>query len=272
MALSNEAARSAILYNRARNFDPELIRRIQRSVRVVDDGSIGPRTVAAIANWQLARGLEADGKIGPSTLEGFEREWAESGEQLLSESASRSAIGYTQAREYDRSLIEHIQTTIGVPANGTIDEQTITAIARWQAGHGLAVDGRVGPQMLAAFEREWAGSGRKLRRVYRIHPSVGIARLGDSPDAYFIGPEAPGVPAPKGTQRDALGFIKRQGARFRVYETTLDERGRTVAVRELNSNDAEIRWSVHLVNRKAAGLRFPPDLGGRRNASIPDDR
>ncbi|MEU5806551.1 LodA/GoxA family CTQ-dependent oxidase [Streptomyces sp. NPDC047718] len=26
-----------------------------------------------------------------------------------------------------------------------------------------------------------------------IHPSIGIARVGDSPDAFFIGPESPGV-------------------------------------------------------------------------------
>ena len=29
---------------------------------------------------------------------------------------------------------------------------------------------------------------------YRIHPAIGIARVGDSPDDYFIGPEAPGIP------------------------------------------------------------------------------
>jgi peptidoglycan hydrolase-like protein with peptidoglycan-binding domain len=272
MALSNAAARSAILYNRARNFDPELIRRIQRSVRVVDDGSIGPRTVAAIADWQLAHGLDADGKIGPLTLAGFERAWVEAGEPLLSDADSQSAIAYAQARGYARELIERIQTTIGVAADGQFSQETIAAVARWQAGHGLVVDGRVGPQMLAALEREWAVVGRRIRRVVRIHPSVGIARLGDSPDAYFIGPEAPGVVAPKGAQRDALGFIKRQGARFRVYETTLDERGRTLSVRELTSSDAEIRWTVQLANRKAAAAKFPPQVGGRRNSSMPEDR
>jgi peptidoglycan hydrolase-like protein with peptidoglycan-binding domain len=272
MALSNEAARSAILYNRARNFDPELIRRIQRSVRVVDDGSIGARTVSAIADWQLAHGLDGDGKVGPLTLAGFERAWAEAGERLLSDLATHGALAYAQARDYATDLIERIQTTIGVVADGRFSEQTVAAVARWQAGHGLVVDGRVGPQMLAALEREWAGVGRGLRRVYRIHPSIGVARIGDSPDAYFLGPEAPGMLAPKGTQRDALGFIKRQGARFRVYETTLDERGRTLSVRELNSNDAEIRWTVHLANRKAAAARFPPQIGGRRNADLPDER
>jgi hypothetical protein len=29
--------------------------------------------------------------------------------------------------------------------------------------------------------------------IYRIHPAVGVARVGDSPDDFFVGPEAPGV-------------------------------------------------------------------------------
>ena len=62
--------------------------------------------------------------------------------------------------------------------------------------------------------------------VYRIHPAIGVARLGDSPDDFYIGPEAPGVPPtfikpndPSGTvglRRDSKNRIKRQGARFRI--------------------------------------------------------
>jgi hypothetical protein len=29
---------------------------------------------------------------------------------------------------------------------------------------------------------------------YRIHPAIGVARVGDSEDDFFVGPEAPGVP------------------------------------------------------------------------------
>ena len=28
---------------------------------------------------------------------------------------------------------------------------------------------------------------------YRIHPGIGVARVGDSTDDYFLGPESPGV-------------------------------------------------------------------------------
>ena len=68
--------------------------------------------------------------------------------------------------------------------------------------------------------------------TYRIHPAIGVARVGDSPDEYFIGPEAPGVPpsltnpsdssAQPGSYKDRQHRIKRQGARFRIYEYTTD--------------------------------------------------
>jgi hypothetical protein len=59
---------------------------------------------------------------------------------------------------------------------------------------------------------------------YRIHPAIGIARLGNSPD-FFIGPELPGLPGNLDETsgafrsfRDASGQILRQSARFRVFE------------------------------------------------------
>jgi len=50
-----------------------------------------------------------------------------------------------------------------------------------------------------------------------IHPGIGVARIGDSPDDYFLGPEVPppGAP-PDGGYRDRSGALKRQAARFRL--------------------------------------------------------
>jgi L-Lysine epsilon oxidase N-terminal/L-lysine epsilon oxidase C-terminal domain len=119
-----------------------------------------------------------------------------------------------------------------------------------------------------------------MPRTYRIHPAIGIARVGDSPDDYFIGPEAPGVPpslnkpdalpSPHATYKDPQGRIKRQGARFRVYEYTHDNANVLEHVREITSAEAQIDWQVHLANRKAAAPRFDQD--GRRNAGIPESR
>lgn len=115
---------------------------------------------------------------------------------------------------------------------------------------------------------------------YRIHPAIGIARVGDSPDDYFIGPEAPRhlpspvpadhAPDPHTKYRDAQNRIKRQGARFRVYETTTDASGKITRVREITAQDAEIEWQVHLANRKAAAPRFNKE--GRRNEGIADEK
>lgn len=105
---------------------------------------------------------------------------------------------------------------------------------------------------------------------YRIHPAIGVARVGDSLDDFFIGPEAPGVPptltkpdAPaltsgqKGTYKDRQSRVKRQGARFRIYEYTSNSAGAVTKVREITAADARIEWHVHLANRKAAAERIP---------------
>jgi len=86
-----------------------------------------------------------------------------------------------------------------------------------------------------------------------IHPGIGIARLGNSQTGFFLGPEAPGVaPAPEGGFKDGEGAIKRQGVRFRIYG--YDQQGAVVA--EITDADAEITWTVHLVNKKASWYKF----------------
>jgi hypothetical protein len=88
-----------------------------------------------------------------------------------------------------------------------------------------------------------------------IYPSIGIARLGNSPEEYFIGPEVSEPPAkPPGFYRDGQGRLKRQAARFRVYG--VNAKGRIV--RELSTVDsgAKVRWSVKLANTKAAWYTF----------------
>jgi L-Lysine epsilon oxidase N-terminal len=116
--------------------------------------------------------------------------------------------------------------------------------------------------------------------IYRIHPAIGIARVGDSPDEYFVGPEAPGVPPslnrpdfphdPNAGYKDDQGRIKRQGARFRIYEHTFDDAGALIQAREITAADAQIEWEVHLANRKAAAPNF--QALGRRNKGEDESR
>ena len=48
---------------------------------------------------------------------------------------------------------------------------------------------------------------------YRIHPAIGIARVGDSPDDYFIGPEAPGI-SPTLKKPDVTSLLSRGRTRM----------------------------------------------------------
>ena len=55
-------------------------------------------------------------------------------------------------------------------------------------------------------------------QTVKIHPAIGVARLGNSPTKFFIGPELPGRQKPPvGGYKDAQGRVKRQAARFRLF-------------------------------------------------------
>ena len=102
----------------------------------------------------------------------------------------------------------------------------------------------------------------------KIHPAIGVARVGDSPDGFFVGPESPGGAGSDGPYKDGAGRIKRQAARFRVFGYDDDDN----LVQELTEADAEIRWTVQLANRKAAASRFALSSGPRKDATGKEGR
>jgi hypothetical protein len=100
--------------------------------------------------------------------------------------------------------------------------------------------------------RAAAARSRGARTEYRIYPSIGIARVGDSKDGFFIGPEATGV-VPAGPFRGKDDGIKPQGARFRVFQVDIDANENETVRREVTgAKDVQIEWTVQLANRKAA--------------------
>ena len=97
-----------------------------------------------------------------------------------------------------------------------------------------------------------SGSDRRIVRA-AIHPTIGVARVGNSPDSFFFGPEVPGaLPRASGGFKDGNGAVAKQAARFRVYG--LDADGRPV--RELTAAEADITWRVSVANTKAAWYDF----------------
>lgn len=105
-----------------------------------------------------------------------------------------------------------------------------------------------------------------------IYPAIGIARVGNSEDEFFIGPEIPWPDnKPAGFYKDGAGALKRQAARFRIFG--LNAAGDVV--RELTADEADITWTVHVANKKAAWYEFAQALdlqstgpAARRNANF----
>ena len=101
-----------------------------------------------------------------------------------------------------------------------------------------------------------------------IYPPIGVARIGSSSGAWFIGPETPDpLPRPLGFYRDVAGALKRQAARFRIYGVN----ARGEILREITGADsaATITWTVELANTKAAWYGFQLALDIPEAASAP---
>jgi hypothetical protein len=121
--------------------------------------------------------------------------------------------------------------------------------------------------------------------IFRIHPAIGIARVGNS-EEYYLGPETMagmngltdtdpmgGLPIKKGQEtqtitsndlRDVDGKLKRQAARFKIYAYSDDQInqyptqtgaeikiGSSVEINGTAKVVKDILWQVHLANKKA---------------------
>ena len=104
----------------------------------------------------------------------------------------------------------------------------------------------------------------------KIHPAIGVARIGNHPEDFYIGPETHN----QFINNDEIGGfkvadpddhnvlkIKRQGARFRVF-AYFDDR----SIKEVNGDGATIDWRVNIANTKASA----PGFHGTMEAVAPD--
>ena len=119
-------------------------------------------------------------------------------------------------------------------------------------------------------------------RQYRIHPAIGIARVGDaarsdaSNDFYFVGPEIAEFPANvdpqsgvQGEFKTPDGKVKPQAARFRIFEYEKGNDGKFRPIGEVRTSDntrtVKIAWTAHLANRKANFCAFHGQAGAEDN-------
>jgi hypothetical protein len=146
--------------------------------------------------------------------------------------------------------------------------------------------------------------------TFRIHPAIGLARVGNSPSSFYIAPETTGavpidcdadgkplppptaVPQPDFPYKDAAGMIRRQAARFRVYvyddshpegrELKIGDELDVVNVKRgyqlWRVKITDVQWTVYLANKKASWYEFKQTDGEHgyapshplRNADVTD--
>lgn len=118
---------------------------------------------------------------------------------------------------------------------------------------------------------------------YRIHPSIGVARVGNAPEKFYVGPEAyrglptlpDGAPFTERDFRDDEGRLCRQAARFRIYRDGPDG---PEEVTLATPGVASIAWTAHVANKKASWYTFVTNEGQEgyapnhplRNATVAD--
>lgn len=118
-----------------------------------------------------------------------------------------------------------------------------------------------------------------MSTFYRIHPAIGIARVGNSPEEFYLAPETiGGLPIAcnadgeektngEGPEyvvkfKDDHGRIKRQAARFRILAYDSDHPdvpGREVLAGQ--DGVSAIEWTAHIANKKAAWWNFSEQAG-----------
>ncbi|MBS1150956.1 MAG: penicillin-resistant DD-carboxypeptidase-like protein [Myxococcaceae bacterium] len=115
------------------------------------DGAFGPRTQAAVRAFQSARGLAADGIVGPQTWGALNGAGAAApapapsgGEPVLRQGARGEPTSRLQQR------LAQLGFNPG-PVDGDFGPRTASAVRSFQASRGLAIDGVVGPQTWGAL-------------------------------------------------------------------------------------------------------------------------
>src|SRR5213080_3437241 len=107
-----------------------------------------------------------------------------------------------------------------------------------------------GERAIPTINENWGG--HMPITTIRIHPAIGIARLGNSPD-FFVGPQKPmDHTAPTGGYKDPQCRIKRQGAKSHLFAYDQND----TLIQEITAVDGQITWTAHLVQcRRCLGHR-----------------
>ena len=233
--------------------------------------SLGNRAVQGFLGLRTTHVIQRD-SIGSTSIEFTDEEALDLRPDMLDERAIQSAIGYNRRRGYSSSLIEEIQRAVGTRDDGTIGSETVQAVARWQASHGLTPDGKVGPTSLATLSKEFpapaakvAGGGHKGPPAEKKRAAPAAARHTESVTSIIGGLSSPTLQELNRrivelVELQATSEGERPDTPYKVWKRwrRLRKTGRHWHYREAQPADAEeivtkVREVRRLINSLAAG-------------------
>jgi peptidoglycan hydrolase-like protein with peptidoglycan-binding domain len=209
---TNSSARRAVLaigagYASARGSGA--VRSLQRHLIALGispgpvDGRYGPLTAAAVGRLQHARGLPADGIVGPATRTALASGALSEGAGLLQPRGSRS-VRLLQAR------LKHAGFSPG-PIDGRYGPLTTQAVKRFQHAHHQPADGIAEPRTKAALaasrNNPRAPHPKPTTRAHgrNRHPNPRPQAPRRPPPAHGNHPAAPATPTPTARHRGHHG-------------------------------------------------------------------
>lgn len=126
------------------------------------DGAFGAQTTQATKTWQSRRGLVADGKVGPATLQAAAASVAAPAPAPVKSTVPsinrttwrptlQSGMAGNDVREWQTVLLADGYSLGAAGADGDFGPITVDATKAWQTAKKLAADGKVGPGTRAAI-------------------------------------------------------------------------------------------------------------------------
>ena len=171
------------------------------------DGRYGPRTEQAVIRFQAAHGLQVDGIAGPLTFAALSRPSV-----VLYPGAGYVGHGSGRVRALQRRLLQAGYAP--GPIDGRYGPRTEQAVIRFQAAHGLQVDGIAGPLTFAhlgnqrtphkAITRAPAGSRQRANHPTRGERSRPRATFPQARRAPATGKV---VPTTRSTSSPSVGLL-----------------------------------------------------------------
>ncbi len=113
----------------------EPVKRLQAKLGLPADGEFGPKTDAALKDWQKKNNLAADGIAGPDTFMSMGLY-----ELILLKQGTKG------------STVKALQEKLGIGADGQYGAGTAKAVTEYQKKNGLKADGIAGPSTLAQMK------------------------------------------------------------------------------------------------------------------------